>query len=69
MKHVDPTKLNTSGLTLTVAELIAELRRYDPELPVIAEWERVGAGFRPDNFRVSEYEGRKELIINVDDHG
>ena len=53
---------------MTVAELIAELQTYEPSLPVIATWEGVAAGFRPENFMIGFDEGRKYLSIDVDDH-
>ena len=56
-------------MTMTVAEMIAELQKYDPSLPVVATWESVGAGFRTENFGIVEYEGRKELSIDVEDYG
>lgn len=54
---------------MTVAELIAELQKYDQSLPVLASWESVGAGIRAENFEVTEYDGRNELIIDVNMYG
>ena len=54
---------------MTVAELIAKLQTYDPELPVVATWENVGAGIREENFSIEEYDDRKELSIDVEDYG
>jgi len=68
MEKIHPTQ-KWSGMTMTVAELIAELQAYEPALPVIATWEGVGAGFRPENFMIGFDEGRKYLSIDVDDHG
>ena len=66
-----PTNLANpdSRMTMTVRELIEKLQTYDPELPVIAEWESVGAAIHPDNFDVEEYHRRKELVINVENYG
>lgn len=40
--------------TLTVRELIGELNKFDPELPVFARWEGVNA-FIQDNRKSGDY--------------
>ena len=59
----------TSKDTMTVSELIAELQKYNPNIPVIAEWEGVWSGFRPNNFRAKNEDGRTILLIDVEDYG
>lgn len=56
-------------MTMTVAELIAELQKHAPETPVLATWESVLAGIRPENFETEEYEGRTQLTIDVEMYG
>ena len=54
---------------MSVGELIAELQKYDTSIPVLACWENVLSGIRPENFSVAEYMGRVELRIDVEDYG
>lgn len=54
---------------MTVAELIAELNKHAPDMPVLATWEGVLAGIRPENFAVEEYDGRQQLTIDVEMYG
>ena len=54
---------------MTVAELIAELQKHDPAMPVLATWESVLAGIRPENFEVEEYDGRQQLTLDVEMYG
>lgn len=56
-------------MTMTVAELIAELQKHDPSMPVLATWEGVLAGIRPENFEVGEYDGRQQLTLDVEMYG
>ena len=55
-----------SWTTMTVGEMIAKLQQFDPELPAIASWEGIFVGFEDARFIVEEYEGRKQLTIDVD---
>lgn len=50
---------------MTVSELIEQLQKYDGDLPVIATWEGVSAGFEAECFEVTETDGRTELLIDV----
>jgi hypothetical protein len=68
MEKVHPTE-GRSGMTMTVAELIAELQKHDPSMPVLATWEGVLAGIRPENFEVGEYDGRQQLTLDVEMYG
>lgn len=68
MVKVHPNR-KESGMTMTVAELIAELQKHAPETPVLATWESVLAGIRPENFETEEYEGRTQLTIDVEMYG
>jgi hypothetical protein len=68
MEKVHPTR-ERSGMTMTVAELIAELHKHAPGMPVLATWEGVLAGIRPENFAVEEYDGRQQLTIDVEMYG
>jgi len=54
---------------MSVGELIDELQKHDPSIPVLATWESVLSGIRPENFSVIEYMGRVELHIDVEDYG
>lgn len=54
---------------MTVAELIAELQKHDPETAVLATWEGVLAGIRPENFETEKSNGRSQLIIDVEMYG
>lgn len=54
---------------MTCAELIAELQKYNPGMPVLATWENVFAGIRPDNFKIEESDGRQQLTLDVDAYG
>ena len=56
-------------MTMTVAELISELQKYNQSLPVLASWESVGAGILPENLEITEHDGRNELIIDVNMYG
>lgn len=53
-------------MTMTVGELITELQKHNSNLPVLATWENVFAGIRPENFQLEEYEGRTQLTIDVE---
>lgn len=61
--------MHRSGMTMSVGKLITELQKYDPSIPVLAIWENVGSGIRPENFSVVEYMGRMELHVDVEDYG
>lgn len=56
--------------TMTVADLINELSKYDPELPILPTWESVYTRFHADNFRLVTLEwpvpGINILEIDVD---
>ncbi len=69
MKRVHPNKKGSSGMTMTVAEMIDELKKYDPEIPVLATLEGIFAGIRSENFLIEDYEGRKQITIDVEDYG
>lgn len=54
---------------MTIAELIDELQKHDSNMPVLATWEGVLSGIRPENFGIQEYGGRKQLTIDVEIYG
>jgi hypothetical protein len=68
MNKVHPTR-ELSGMTMTIAELIDELQKHDSNMPVLATWEGVLSGIRPENFGIQEYGGRKQLTIDVEIYG
>lgn len=68
MVKVNPNR-ERSGLTLTAGELIALLQAYPSDLPVIATWESVWAGIRPDNFALVTERGTEALLIDVENYG
>lgn len=68
MEKVNPHE-KYSGLTMTVKELRSALSEYQDDLPVIAEWEGVAAGIRPENIKRETHNGREELAIDVEQYG
>jgi len=54
------------GDTMTVGELREHLKQYDENLPVIATWEGQGKAVLAENISVERWEGRDELIIDVE---
>jgi hypothetical protein len=61
-----------SGITMTVKELREALSEYKDDLPVVATWEGVGAGFRKENMEIrfnSEYMDEPQLEIDVENYG
>jgi len=67
VKPVNP-RYKWSPMTMTVGELIAELQKHDPELPVVATWEGTGNGVVAENFDIKDHQGEKQLCIEVDNH-
>ena len=59
-----------SRMTMTVQELIAELSKYPPEMPVITVWEGQGSGIRAENFTISDMNASEnQLSIDVENYG
>lgn len=57
---------------MTVSELISELSKYPPDMPVVATWEGVAAGIRAENFDLSKWFDtdipETQLYIDVEDY-
>jgi len=56
--------------TMTVAELVEQLKEYPPDLPVFATWEGVIAPFSQGNFFVRTFNPEMVpfLVIDVEQY-
>lgn len=66
------TKDKYSSKTMTVKELIEKLLEYPMSMPVLATWDDLRVGIRPENFYIANepdtgWSSKEQLIIDVSD--
>lgn len=65
MKPIHPDERYHKLPTMTVGELIEELRKRDSEMPVVAVWETTWNAIAPESFTES---GAGHLLVDVENH-